>query len=92
MLHSSLKRLALHITECKRLTFQRAEALADEIVRASPDLVGLQEAALFRTQIPADGPATPATNVSYDFIQILIDALEDRVYITQRQWCKQVLT
>jgi hypothetical protein len=57
---------------------ERAEALADEIVRASPDLVRLQEAALFRTQIPADGPATPATNVSYDFIQTLIDALEDR--------------
>ena len=57
---------------------ERAEALADEIVHTSPDLIGLQEAVLFRTQLPSDGPANPATNVSYDFIQILLDALEDR--------------
>jgi endonuclease/exonuclease/phosphatase family protein len=57
---------------------ERAKVLAGEIVRASPDLIGLQEAVLFRTQIPADGPTTPATNVSYDFIQILVDALKDR--------------
>jgi hypothetical protein len=57
---------------------ERTRALADEIVRSSPDLIGLQEAVLFRTQIPADGPATPATNVTYDFIQILLDALKDR--------------
>jgi hypothetical protein len=56
---------------------ERAGALADEIVSASPDLIGLQESVLFRTQIPSDGPATPATNVSYDFIQLLLNALED---------------
>jgi hypothetical protein len=57
---------------------ERADALAEEIVRTSPDLIGLHEAVLFRTQIPSDGPATPATNVSYDFIQILLDSLKNR--------------
>jgi endonuclease/exonuclease/phosphatase family metal-dependent hydrolase len=56
----------------------RAEALADEIVRARPDLVGLQEAMLFRTDAPADGPASPAQTVAYDFVRLLVDALADR--------------
>jgi endonuclease/exonuclease/phosphatase family metal-dependent hydrolase len=38
----------------------RAEAIADEIAAAKPDLVGLQEAALYRTDVPPDGPATRA--------------------------------
>ena len=57
---------------------ERAEAIADEISDAKPDLIGLQEAVLIRTQVPADGPITPATNVSYDFIQILLDKLDER--------------
>jgi endonuclease/exonuclease/phosphatase family metal-dependent hydrolase len=56
----------------------RAEALADEIAASVPDLVGLQEAMLFRTDVPADGPATPAETVAYDFVGLLVDELSDR--------------
>jgi len=60
---------------------ERAEILADEIVGATPHLVGLQEMTLFRTQSPGDffwPPAyqQPATDVRMDFVQILLDALE----------------
>src|SRR5205085_6287791 len=33
---------------------ERAKALVDEIVKAQPDLVGLQEVSLWRTQFPGD--------------------------------------
>lgn len=56
----------------------RAGLIANEIALARPDLVGLQEVALFRTDVPADGPATPATEVTYDYLQLLLDALEAR--------------
>ena len=56
----------------------RAEALADEIARSRPDLVGLQEAMLFRTDTPADGPASQAETVAYDFVRMLVKALADR--------------
>ena len=56
----------------------RAQAIADEIAAAKPDLVGLQEAELYRTDVPPDGSATPAENVAYDFIQLLVDALAQR--------------
>jgi len=54
----------------------RAEVIADTIVEAQPDLVGLQEAALWRIQSP--GNITPATDVVYDFVEILLDELEER--------------
>ena len=57
---------------------ERAAALAAEIDAARPDLIGLQEAMLIRTQSPADGPATPATTVDLDFVEILLDALAAR--------------
>jgi len=60
---------------------ERAEAIADEIAAGRPDLVGLQEAALYRIQSPGDifaGGDTPATEVAYDFVEILRDALADR--------------
>ncbi len=53
---------------------ERAQALAAEIASASPDLVGLQEVALWRTRFPSN-PALRATDVSYDFLQILLAAL-----------------
>src|ERR1051325_11542242 len=56
----------------------RAQAIADEIAASNPDLVGLQEATLYRTDVPPDGPATPAETVAYDFIQLLQDALAQR--------------
>lgn len=57
---------------------QRAAALALEIEAKRPDLIGLQEAILVRTQSPPDGPATPATTVALDFVQILLNALSAR--------------
>lgn len=60
---------------------ERAEALAEEIHDHHADLVGLQEVSLIRLQDPGDlvfGGTTPATFVAYDFLQILLDALEAR--------------
>jgi endonuclease/exonuclease/phosphatase family metal-dependent hydrolase len=56
----------------------RAQVLADEIAAARPDLVGLQEATLYRTDVPPDGPATHADTVAYDYVQLLVDALAER--------------
>jgi hypothetical protein len=53
---------------------QRADAIATEIAQSGPALVGLQEVALWRTQTPYN-PASPPQTVSYDFLQILLDAL-----------------
>jgi hypothetical protein len=57
---------------------ERANSIANEIKQTRPDLIGLQEVSLLRTQSPSDGPTTPATNVSLDYLQILIDALNVR--------------
>jgi endonuclease/exonuclease/phosphatase family metal-dependent hydrolase len=57
----------------------RAKGLADEILRAKPDLVGLQEVALWRTGPPSLTPVvtgTPtATTVRYDYLQELLAEL-----------------
>ncbi len=50
---------------------ERMAAVALEIARLQPDLIGLQEAAILRT-----GPTPPATNVVFDMLQILLDALD----------------
>jgi endonuclease/exonuclease/phosphatase family metal-dependent hydrolase len=55
----------------------RARLLANEIKRTSPDLIGLQEVALWRSgplQLDQVGVAN-ATDVDYDFLQILLDEL-----------------
>jgi endonuclease/exonuclease/phosphatase family metal-dependent hydrolase len=57
---------------------QRAQALADEIAANRPALVGLQEAFTWRTQTPADGAATSATTVAYDYVPELLAALARR--------------
>jgi len=60
---------------------RRAVRLADEIVEAEPDLVGLQEAAIWRIQSPGDllsGGTVPATEVAYDFVAILLAELASR--------------
>lgn len=54
---------------------ERADALADEIRSTRPTLIGLQEVALWRSDFPADGPATPAETVEYDYLAMLLDAL-----------------
>ena len=56
----------------------RAQALADEIAARRPGLVGLQEAFTWRVQTPADGQATPATQVAYDYVPELLAALAAR--------------
>jgi endonuclease/exonuclease/phosphatase family metal-dependent hydrolase len=56
----------------------RAEGLAREIAAAEPDLIGLQEAELWRSQTPADFVPGNASHVEYDFVEILLQALEAR--------------
>jgi endonuclease/exonuclease/phosphatase family metal-dependent hydrolase len=56
----------------------RAESLAREIAETEPDLIGLQEAELWRSQTPADFVIGNAKHVEYDFVQILLDALKRR--------------
>jgi endonuclease/exonuclease/phosphatase family metal-dependent hydrolase len=58
----------------------RATALAREVEEAEPDLIGLQEAMLWRIQSPGDffTGNTPATDVVYDFVAILLAELEAR--------------
>jgi len=59
----------------------RAGALADQIARARPDVVGLQEVTLWREQTPGDvmTQRTPdATDVAFDFLAILLGELGAR--------------
>jgi endonuclease/exonuclease/phosphatase family metal-dependent hydrolase len=56
----------------------RAEGIASEIAAAKPDLVGLQEAELWRSQTPADFIMGNAHHVEYDFVGLLLQALEAR--------------
>ncbi len=57
----------------------RAKGLAGEILATNPDLVGLQEVALWRTGPPSVAPllggAKTATGVRYDFLEILLSEL-----------------
>ncbi len=56
----------------------RAEGLADEILEKRPDLVGLQEVALWRTAPPSLAPlqtGPSATTVRYDYLQELLAEL-----------------
>jgi hypothetical protein len=56
----------------------RAEGLADEILAQKPDLVGLQEVALWRTAPPSLAPlqtGPSATTVRYDYLQELLAEL-----------------
>ena len=63
---------------------RRAHILAEEIEDAQPDIVGLQEVALWREGPPDIAPALNnepvATQVRYDFLNLLLDALNQGVY------------
>lgn len=66
-------------TEARRTHFRaRADAIADQIQATRPHIIGLQEVAVWRTQRPPDGAATPARNVAVNFQQLLLDALNER--------------
>jgi endonuclease/exonuclease/phosphatase family metal-dependent hydrolase len=55
--------------------------LADEFVRARPDVVALQEVTLWRDQVPGDSrahPAPDATHVALDYLAVLLGALRAR--------------
>jgi endonuclease/exonuclease/phosphatase family metal-dependent hydrolase len=54
----------------------RAKGLAKEILTTKPDVVGLQEASLWRTEPCDKNPLPPAaTQVRYDYIQLLLAQL-----------------
>jgi endonuclease/exonuclease/phosphatase family metal-dependent hydrolase len=54
----------------------RARGLAGEIRTRKPDLVGMQEVALWRDAPCTESPIPPkATHVRYDFLQLLLDQL-----------------
>ena len=57
----------------------RARGLAKEILTTKPDLVGLQEASLWRTEPCDKFPLPPAaTTVRYDYIQLLLKNLKGK--------------
>jgi endonuclease/exonuclease/phosphatase family metal-dependent hydrolase len=61
----------------------RAEGLADEIREQKPDLVGLQEVALWRTAPPSVAPlltGPSATTVRYDFLAELLSELNGHFF------------
>ncbi len=57
---------------------ERAVLLAKEIKKSKADLIGLQEVALWRTQQVSDYTTTPAEDVLYDWLDILMDELKDQ--------------
>jgi len=68
---------------------ERAEAIADLVQRNRPDVIGLQEVSLIRSQTPADFVLVPnpdgtfkylpnAETVEYDYLALLLDALAAR--------------
>ena len=60
---------------------ERAQALAAEIERVQPHLIGLQEVERVRFQYPGDflvGNPQPAEDVLYDYLDLLLAALQAR--------------
>lgn len=56
---------------------ERIAAIASEIISNRADIVGLQEASIWRTGPSSlTGPTTPAENVQFDFLSILLDRLK----------------
>lgn len=58
---------------------ERLQTVADEIAARMPDIVAVEEASLIRRQSPGDlllGGTTSATEVVYDYLQMLVADLE----------------
>lgn len=61
--------------------FERAATIAEQIARTRPHLIGLQEISLIRLQFPGDAAfsgTTPAEDVLFDYLNILMQALKAR--------------
>jgi len=75
-------RVAQAWAEAQSTDFEaRAVALADEIVRENPHLVGLQEISTIYMQSPGDfliGNPVPASTEELNFLEILLDELDNR--------------
>lgn len=56
----------------------RADTMAARLAEVGPDVIALQEVALWRTQATPDGTATPATEPAFDFLRLVVDALARR--------------
>jgi len=59
----------------------RADTMAARIAEAgsgAPDVIALEEVALWRTQATPDGTATPATDPAFDFLRLVVDGLARR--------------
>ena len=57
---------------------ERAEAIADLLVEESPDVVGLQEVAIWATAPGTIASPTAPFTVTYDFLDTLLDELAER--------------
>ena len=70
----------------------RLQAVADRIAARMPDMVAVEEATLLRVHGDiALGGTTPATEVVYDYLQILVDSLTARgahyaIVSTSQEW------
>jgi hypothetical protein len=73
----------------------RARTIAGEIKKNKADLVGLQEAALWKIEVPTDGGGPPrgssATTPLIDYIDTLLNALNEKA-LTKKQCKKRGLT
>lgn len=86
VLAAPMEQVPLKVAEAYQMLFatnfnERAATLADEIKRNRPHLVGLQEVSTIRMQAPGDlisGGTTPATEVVFDYLAILMAALRAR--------------
>ena len=72
---------ALAYSELQQANFpQRAGKIADQIAEATPDVVGLDEVALWSVSAPYSPGSPPAAPfvTQYDFLKLVIDALKAR--------------
>ena len=56
----------------------RLQGVAKAVAARKPDILAVEEASLIRNQSPGDlvfGGTSPATNVVFDYLQLLVDAL-----------------